>query len=71
MQSPTCLIKNKVESLGDFLDTSCSQRNLNRVTEGPACGRKQGLTSYLRKEVALHKDSRAALRAHIALHPLA
>lgn len=71
MQSPTCLIKSKVESLGDFLDTSCSQRNLNKITEGQVCGRKHVLTLYLRREVALGKHSREVRRSHIALHPLA
>lgn len=34
----TYLIKSKVESLGDYPDTSCSRRNLNKITEGQVGG---------------------------------
>lgn len=69
MQSATCLIK--VAKPGDFLDTPCSQRNLNKITEGHVCGKKHVLTWYLRREVTLGKHSGEAQRALIALHPLA
>lgn len=69
MQSPICLIKSRVENLGDFLDPSCSQRNLNKI-EGLVCGRKHVLTLNLKREVALGKHSRKAQRAHTVLHPL-
>lgn len=34
----TYLIKSKVKSLGDYPDTSCSRRNLNKITEGHVGG---------------------------------
>lgn len=69
MQSPTCLKKSWIESLGDFLNTSCSQRNLSKI-EGLACGRKHVLTLYIRREVTFSKHSREAQWAHVALHVL-